>query len=257
MNYRIILPVVCTSVLLLSSCESVAPGNKVTSTGSTVAVQASKEPNELRLSVPESPLKFNNLFYGEPLRLETEKTKCRKGMESKLCSTPFKLYHIGDVSEFHLPLLQILLLDTSMKDTSSKSYVDFVSALIQGEKKDLEKSSDILAKFNDEKVIEVVAPKRGSIDNKDFASYYSVAEKNKKQLLYYTVAKKINNSLLVVRLGAGLNQEANKESFSSFAGCGKNCTVKEKATSYIAKKEAFAGYTTLVEKVQKMLVSFE
>ena len=75
--------------------------------------------------------------------------------------------------------------------------------------------------------------------------------------MYYVVAKKVKNTVVVARLGAGLNKEANKESYSSYEGCGKNCSAQEKASSYIEKKASFAGYKELLDRVQKTLVSFE
>lgn len=244
--------------LMLASCGNPQLDASVTSAASGSGTIAQKEPTEARLTVPESQLKFNNLFYGEPLRMETDKTKCRNNTTDAICKQPFKLYHIGDVGDAHMPLLQILIVDpASIKDPALKTFVGALSDNIDGKKADLSAADDVFAKFTDEKVVALLKTSQSEKDGVHYANYYTVNEKNKIQYLYYISAKKVGDQIVMIRLNAGVNQDTKKDSFNAYKDCGATCTAEQKATSYITKKEGFAAYPALLEKVNSMLVSFE
>lgn len=251
---------VVLAAFLLTSCGSSQLDASLTpqaASGGKVAV-SQQEPTEARLTVPESKIRFNNLFYGEPLRMETEKTKCRNNAADAVCKQEFKLYHIGDLGDSHMPLLQILIVDPStIKDAALKSYAETILADIDGDQKALSTTDDIFAKFNDEKVLTILQSKQSTKDGKKYLNFYTVNEKNKVNYLYYVSARKLNNQLVMIKLNAGFNQETKKESFNAYKDCGKTCTVEQKAAAYIEKKESFAAYSTLLDKINTMLVSFE
>ncbi|MFN7160143.1 MAG: hypothetical protein ACK4NC_00860 [Candidatus Gracilibacteria bacterium] len=260
MKQSLSLSGVILSVVLLASCGNSQLDASLTaqSASGTALAAAKTEPTEARLTVPESKIKFNNLFYGEPLRMETEKTKCRNNTTDAVCKQGFKLYHIGNVGDAHLPLLQILIVDPStIKDTALKAYADTLVANIDGGQKSLSASDDLFGKFNNEKTLAVLKGTQGEKNGNKYYSFYTVNEKNKTQSLYYTTAKKLGNELVMLKLNAGVNQETKKESFNAYKDCGATCTAEQKAASYIEKKEGFATYKTLLDKVNTMLVSFE
>ena len=88
-------------------------------------------------------------------------------------------------------------------------------------------------------------------------SIKSVNEKNKTQYLYYISARKLGNEVVMLKLNAGVNQDTKKDSFNGFKDCEKTCSAEQKAASYIEKKEGFANYKTLLEKITTTLLSFE
>lgn len=251
---------VILSAFLLASCGNSqldASLSGQAASGTTLSASQT-EATEAHLTVPESKIRFNNLFYGEPLRMETEKTKCRNNTTDAVCKQGFKLYHIGDVGDAHMPLLQILIMDpASIKDTALKAYADTIVANIDGGQKTLIAADDILSKFNDEKALAVLKSTQGEKDGQKYLSFYTVNEKNKMQYLYYVSAKKLGNELVMLKLNAGVNQDTKKESFNAYKDCGANCTAEKKAESYIEKKEGFDAYKTLLDKINTMLVSFE
>lgn len=250
---------VILAVALLAGCgnSQFDASINASSSGSSVTT-AQKEPTEARLTVPESKIRFNNLFYGEPLRMETEKTRCRNNTTDSVCKQGFKLYHIGDVGESHMPLLQILIINPStIKDEALKTYVGSVVENLDGAKNTLTLADDVFAKFNDEKVLSLLKTTQSEKDGKKYVSYYTVNEKNKTQSLYYISATKVGDEVVMLKLNAGVNQDTKKESFNGYQECGKACTAEQKAASYIEKKEAFANYKSLLEKIHTTLLSFE